>query len=99
MRLCPLRTWHESEAAGQLHDARGSTGRLEDRTVGANAAAGRNGRQVVGDGKRGSAGHLHCGGGGGHRGLGAARGARQAGHCERWLQCVLWKGQETQRRC
>lgn len=83
------RTWHESEAAGQLHDPRGRPGGLEDGAVGADVAAGQDGCQVVGDGKGGSAAHLHGGGGGGHRGLSAAGGARQTGDGERRLQRVL----------
>lgn len=79
-----LHTGHEGEAAGQLHDPR--AGGLQDGAVGADVAAGRDGRQVVGDGERGPTAHLHGGGGGGHRALGAAR---QAGHRERGLQCVL----------
>lgn len=71
-RAALLHTGHEGEAAGQLHDPCGGAGGLEDGTVGADVAASRDGRQVVGDGKRRSAAHLHGGGGGGHRGLGAA---------------------------
>lgn len=69
-------TRHESEAAGQLHDSRGGAGGLEDGAVGADVAAGRDGRQVVGDGKGGPAAHLHGGGGGGDGRLGAAGAAR-----------------------
>lgn len=72
----PSHTRHESEAAGQLHDSRGGGGGLEDGAVGADVAAGRDGRQVVGDGKGGPAAHLHGGGGGGDGRLGAAGAAR-----------------------
>lgn len=67
-----LHTGHESEAARQLHDPRGGGGGLEDGAIGADVAAGRDGRQVVGDWKRRSAAHLHGGGGGGYCGLSAA---------------------------
>lgn len=82
-------TWHESEAAGQLHDPSRCPGGLEDGAVGADVAAGQDGCQVVGDGKRGSAAHLHAGGGGGHCGLRAAGGAWQTGDGECRLQRVL----------
>lgn len=91
-------TRHESEAAGQLHDSRGSAGRLEDGAVGADVACGRDGRHVVGDGVGVPAGHLHGGGGGGRGRLGAAAAAaaaataataRQAGHREHGFECVL----------
>lgn len=85
----PRPTWHESEAARQLHDPRGRPSRLEDGAVGADVASGQHGRQVVGDGEGGAAAHLHGGGSGGHRGLGAAGGARETGDGKRWLQRVL----------
>lgn len=66
-------TGHKGEATGNLHDSRGGAGRLENGSIRADAAAGRDGGQVVGDGKRSSGAHLHGGGGGGYRGLGAAR--------------------------
>lgn len=87
------RTWHEGEAAGQLHDSGGGAGGLQDGSISADVAVGRHGRQVVGDGERGSAAHLHGGGRGGRRRWGAARSAWQAGHRERRLQGVLlWGG-------
>lgn len=90
-----LRTGHEREATGQLHDPRGATGGLEDGTIGADVAAGRDGRQVVGDGKRRAAAHLHGSGGGGYGALGAAGTTRQAGYRERRLQCILWEKKMT----
>lgn len=82
-------TGHEREAAGQLHDPRGGAGSLEDSPVGTDVAVGRDGGQVVGDGKRRSAAHLHGGGGGGYCGLGAAGRAWQGRYCECRLQGVL----------
>lgn len=73
--LCLLLTGHKGEPARQLHDPRGGAGGLEDCAIGADVAAGRDGRQVVGDRKRRSAAHLHGGGGGGYGGLSAAGGA------------------------
>lgn len=71
-----LHTRHEREAAGQLHDPCRACGSFEDGAVGADVAARRDGGQVVGDGKRRAAAHLHGGGGGGHGALGAASTAR-----------------------